>query len=87
MAISTLSPHVDDAPAPIEDPVSFEDVALIFQQTGLREFRGSIRSLVAKLQRWAKEDGLRTERQGRALLVSYTDLAEAHNRRFPAPGR
>jgi hypothetical protein len=61
---------------------------LLFEETDLPEFRGlSVSVLARKLRRWAKEDGLTTERRGRAHLVSYSDLLEAHARRYPAPGR
>lgn len=84
MAISTLAPDVH---APIEDPVSFEEAALLFKETRLPEFDGSVRSLVTKLQRWAKEDQLQTERRGRPAFVSYSDLLESHARRYPDSGR
>jgi hypothetical protein len=84
MAIATLTNTGAD---PIEDPVTFEELALLFQETGLAEFKGlRIKVLVTKLQRWAKDDGLATERRGRALVVSYSDMLEAHARRYPAPG-
>lgn len=83
MAASTLA----DVDAPIEDPVSFGEAALLFRETGLPEFQGRVSSLIAKLQRWAQEDRLRTERRGRPCYVSYSDLLEAHARRHPAPHR
>ncbi|MGV9891664.1 hypothetical protein [Streptomyces sp. NPDC003395] len=85
MAIATLT-HT--GPDPIEDPVTYEEAALLFQETGLPEFKGlRIKVLVTKLQRWAKDDGLTTQRRGRAQVVSYSDLLESHARRYPAPGR
>lgn len=84
MAAPILAP--DDAPAPIEDPVTFTEVALLFKETGLPEFASPLDRLKRKLQRWAKDDGLRTEgRPGCDAYVSYSDLLEAHARRYPAP--
>ncbi|MCX5000935.1 hypothetical protein [Streptomyces longwoodensis] len=82
MAIATLNPDTE----PIADPVSFEEAALLFQETQLPEFNIRVKPLVRKLQRWAKDDGLATDTRGRMLVVSFTDLLEAHARRYPAPG-
>ena len=83
MAIATLNPITE----PIADPVTFEEAALLFQETRLPEFSIRLKPLVTKLQRWAKDDALVTERRGRALVVSFSDLLDAHARRHPAPGR
>jgi hypothetical protein len=85
MAITAIAP--DAGPQPIPDPVTFEEAALDFKQTGLAEFDGRLKPLVNKLYRWAREDGLPLQRRGRAWTVSYTDLLDAHARRYPAPGR
>ncbi|MFF9287581.1 hypothetical protein, partial [Streptomyces griseosporeus] len=84
-AIATLSPAAE---SPLEDAVTFEEAALLFAETELPEFTGlRLKALVRKLQRWATDDGLPTGRRGRALVVSYSDLLQAHARRYPAPGR
>jgi len=90
MATATLSPDADNAPIP--DPFTLKEIALFFQETGRPEFQHvSEKSLVRRLERWAKEDGLRMERRrggpgGGPWVVSYSDMAEAHARRYPAPG-
>jgi hypothetical protein len=83
MAIATLTPETE----PIPDPVTFEEAALLFQETHQPEFELRLGVLVRKLQRWAKDDALGTERRGRALVVSFSDLLDAHARRYPAPER
>ena len=84
MAIASLSP-TDTGADPIEDPVTLEEAALLFQETGLPEFSGRLDPLVRKLLRWARQDHLPLERRGRAFVASYSDLLEAHRRRHPAP--
>ena len=85
MAIATLTPTDHDH---IEDAVSFDEAVLLFQETGLPEFQGSLATIRHKLQRWAREDGLRTEgRRGCPSYVSFSDLLESHAERYPAPGR
>ena len=85
MAATTLA-H-DTAPA-IEDPVSFTEAALMFKETGLPEFAGSLKALAHKLQRWAKADGLSVQtRPGCDHYASYSDLLEAHARRYPGATR
>ncbi|WP_399559533.1 hypothetical protein OIA45_48875 (plasmid) [Streptomyces chartreusis] len=85
MAITAAGPDT----APIQDPVSFEEAALLFMETGLPEFQSNLKTVTQKLTRWAHKDGLTIERRGRdrAHYVSYSDLLEAHNRRHPAPPR
>ena len=86
MAVATLSPDTDPAPKPIQDPVTFEEAAGLFLLTGRPEFtQPSLKNLINKLQRWAKEDGLRMERRGRKDVVSWSDLLVAHASRCPAP--
>lgn len=86
MATAVLAP--DTYPARIQDPVTFEEAGLLFMETGLPEFQGRILKAVArKLQRWARQDGIRVESRGKALVVSYSDLLVAHANRYPAPGR
>lgn len=87
MASATLAPDPAPMPAPIPDPVTFKEAALLLKESRLPEFDGRLDALVQKLQRWAQEDGLQVERRGRAHVVSYSDLLEAHARRYPAPGR
>lgn len=85
MAIATLSPDTEPAQAPIPDPVTFKEAALLFRETGYPEFvQPSVKNLTNKLYRWAKEDGLRLERRGRKDVVSYSDLLVAHASRYPA---
>jgi len=85
MAITAAGPDT----APIQDPIAFKEAALLFMETGLPEFAGSVKAVAQKLERWAHKDGLTLERHGRdrAHYVSYSDLLEAHNRRHPAPPR
>jgi hypothetical protein len=85
MAITAIAP--DAGPQPIPDPVTFEEAALLFKETQQPEFAGSEKRVANKLYRWAREDGLTLERRGRAWTASYTDLLDAHARRYPAPGR
>ena len=84
MAVATLSPDndADSNPGPITDPVTFTEAAALLEECGV-DFHWKT------LERWAKVDRLRTERRGvhRAKVVSYSDLLEAHKRRYPAPGR
>lgn len=84
MAASNLAPQT--APAPIEDPITFTEAALLFKETGKPEFASPVDRLKRKLQRWARADGLRVEgRPGCDASASYTELLEAHERRYPAP--
>lgn len=86
MAAAVLAPDI--IPARIQDPVTFTEGALLFMETGEPEFAGRpVKAVARKLQRWAEQDHLRHERQGRALRVSYSDLVVAHANRYPAPGR
>jgi hypothetical protein len=85
MAITAIAP--DAGPQPIPDPVTFEEAALSFKQTGRTEFAGRLKQVSDKLYRWAREDCLALERRGRAWTVSYSDLLDAHERRYPAPVR
>ena len=85
MAIAPLMPSDHD---PIEDPVSFDEAALMFRETGAPEFQGSLKSVRHKLQRWAREDGLRTEgRRGCTSYVDFSDLLESHAERYPPADR
>lgn len=79
MAAAILTPDVDDAPAPIPDPVTFKEAAALFEEAGVDLHWKT-------LERWAKVDRLALERRGRAFVVSFSDLLEAHARRYPAPG-
>jgi hypothetical protein len=83
VAVAILAPDTE----PIADPVTFEEAALLFQETDLPEFHGSVKVLKRKLQRWAEDEHLITEYRGKAMVVSYSDLLVAHARRYPAPGR
>ncbi|WP_399559402.1 hypothetical protein [Streptomyces chartreusis] len=85
MAITAAGPDT----APIQDPVTFEEAAMLFMETGLDEFQSNLKTVTRKLTRWAHKDGLTIERHGhgRPHEVSYSDLLEAHNRRYPAPPR
>ncbi|WP_330328262.1 hypothetical protein [Streptomyces pseudovenezuelae] len=85
MAITAIAP--DPGPQPIPDPVTFDEAALLFKETELPEFAGSVKRVSTKLYRWAREDHLTLGRRGRPCVVSYSDLLEAHGRRYPAPGR
>lgn len=94
MAVATPTPATgaDNAVAPIPDPFTLEEIALFFKETGLPEFqRVSVKSLVRRIERWAKTDGLAMRRRGGPgggpWEVSYTAMLEAHNRRHPAPGQ
>lgn len=81
MAATILVPD-----SPLQDPVSFTEAALLFKETGLPEFAGPVKALVRKLKRWAKADGLPVEaRPGVDHYASYSDLLEAHARRYPGP--
>ena len=81
MAATTLAP--EPAPA-LEDPVTFTEAALMFKETRQPEFSGPVSALKRKLQRWARADGLHVEaRPGCDGRISYTDLLEAHARRYP----
>lgn len=85
VAIASLTP--ESAPAPIPDPVTFEEAAAMFRQTDRPEMtEPSLKNVANKLYRWAKEDGLRVDRHGRKGVVSYSDLLVAHASRYPAPG-
>ncbi|CQR59215.1 hypothetical protein [Streptomyces leeuwenhoekii] len=86
MAITTLAP-ADYSPAPIADPVTYKEAALLFMETGYPEFQSNLKTVVRKLTRWGTQDGLRTERRGGVDHVSFSDLLEAHARRHPSPGR
>jgi hypothetical protein len=81
MAITAIAPDTD--PQPIPDPVTFDEAALLFKETGLPEFAGSVKRVSTKLYRWAREDHLVLGRRGRPCVVSYSDLLEAHARRHP----
>jgi hypothetical protein len=88
MAIATLTPDTESDPEPIPDPVTFEEAALLFRETGHPEVtQPSVKNLANKFYRWAREDGLPMERRGRKHVVSYSDLLVAHATRHPAPGR
>lgn len=85
MAAATPIPDVGHGP--IQDPVTFDEAALLFIETGLPEFRGvPVSVVVRKLQRWAAQDRLPTERRGRPHVASYSDLLVAHARRHPGSG-
>ncbi len=87
MAIASLSPSVEPVAAPIPDPVTFEEAALIFRETGYPEFiQPSVKNVANKLYRWAREDRVWVERRGRKDVVSYSDLLVAYARRYPSPG-
>ncbi|MFF0009532.1 hypothetical protein ACFYQT_39760 [Streptomyces tibetensis] len=85
MAITTLAPAGEATP--IEDPVSYEEAALLFMETGRPEFQSNLKSVTTKLARWGRKDQLHTEWRGKAQYVSFSDLLEAHARRYPAPGK
>jgi hypothetical protein len=85
MAITTFAPA--DEQAPIEDPVSYEEAALLFMETGLPEFQSNLKTVTNKLARWGKKDRLPVQWRGKAQYVSFSDLLEAHARRHPAPGK
>ncbi|MFJ7023205.1 hypothetical protein ACIQUW_33070 [Streptomyces sp. NPDC101117] len=87
MAIATLTPTDDDPASHADELVTFDEAALLFQQIGRPEFDGRLSVVKRKLQRWADQDGLATVRRGRALMVSFSDLLEAHARRHPGPTR
>lgn len=91
MAAASLTPDTGTAGESIPDPFTLEEIAEFFKETGLPEFQQvSIRSLIVRLDRWAKQDKLpmRRPRGGRGpRVVSYTAMLEAHARRHPAPGR
>lgn len=84
MALTAIAPDTDQ---PIPDPVTFEEAAALFKETGLPEFAGSEKRVATKLYRWAREDHLTFGRRGRPSVVSYSDLLQAHARRHPSPGR
>lgn len=84
MAMATLTPADNDAAEPARDLVTFNEAALLFKQTGEPEFEGlRLTALKRKLQRWAKEDSVRTVRSGQSSMVSFSDLLQAHARRYP----
>lgn len=93
MAAATLSPHTDTGDDPIPDPATLKEIALLFQETGRPEFQNvSMKALTTRLERWARADKLpmRRRRGGPGLgvlVVSYSDMLEAHARRYPAPGK
>ena len=86
MAIATLTPTDDEPAAHGDELVTFDEAVLLFRQTGRPEFDGRLAVVKRKLQRWAEQDGLATIRRGRRLMVSFSDLLEAHARRYPGPG-
>jgi len=73
MAVTCPHPH----PTAIEDPVTYKEAAALFDRTGHP-------APVNTLRRWVEEDGIATERRGRAVCVSWTALIEAHLRRTGA---
>jgi hypothetical protein len=89
MAAATLSPDTDAENDPIRDPVTFKEVALLFMETGLPEFQNvTLRALATRLERWAQADELPMQRRrgGPGIgtwVVSYSDMLEAHARRYP----
>ncbi len=85
LASATLTPTDDEPTA--RDLVTFDEAALLFQETRQPEFDGLRPAAIKrKLQRLAEREGLHTVRRGRALQVSFSDLLEAHARRYPGPG-
>lgn len=89
MASATLSPtpSTGGRPAPIQDPVTFEEAALILKKTNQPEFAFTVKVVARKLRRWAKDDGLTVVAGVYGPVVSHSDLLQAHARRYPAPGR
>lgn len=89
MASATLSPtpSTGAGPAPIKDPVTFEEAALLLKKTCRPEFAFTVKVVTRKLRRWAKDDGLAVQAAPGGPVVSYSDLLQAHARRYPAPGR
>lgn len=79
MAITTLSPETCSSPV-IEDPVSLKEACAEFRDAGIRVSDDTF-------LRWMRQDGLRTERRGRKVVVSYSDLLDAYTRRYPPAGR
>jgi hypothetical protein len=73
MAVTYPHPH----PTAIEDPVTYEEASALFDRTGHPAH-------VNTLRRYVKEDGIATERRGRAVCVSWTALLVAHRRRTAA---
>lgn len=58
----------------IPDPVSYEEASALLARTGHP-------AAPSTLRRWVKEDRLSTVRSGRTVLVSWSELLEAHRRR------
>ena len=86
MATAILAPGISADRIP--DPVTIEECALLFVETGEPEFTGRpLLTVKRKLQRWARQDKLPTEHRGQMMLVSYSDMLVAHAKRYPAPGR
>lgn len=79
MSVATLTP-ADAGPDPIQDAVTFKEAALLLEESGVHLHWKT-------LERWAKNDRLTTERRGRAVVVSYSDLLEAHKLRYPPAPR
>ncbi|GHB15240.1 hypothetical protein GCM10018777_55630 [Streptomyces albogriseolus] len=73
MAATQLSPFTDAIP----DPVTFEEASALFDPTGHP-------ASPTTLRRWVKEDKLTTEKVGRKVYVSWSDLLEAHLKRTAA---
>ena len=70
MAATHLTPFPDAIP----DPVTYEEAAALFSRTGHK-------APPSTLRRWVKEDGHDTERSGRTVYVSWSDLLESHAKR------
>ena len=94
MAAATLTPDTGAAGEPIPDAVTLKELALLFMETRRPEFQNvSMKALTTRLERWARADGLPVQRRrvgpgSGILVVSYSDMVEAHARRYPpAPGK
>lgn len=70
MAAMHLSPFV----GAIADGVTYKEAEALFKRTGHPAPESTLRN-------WVKEDRLATEKVGRTVYVSWSDLLEAHLKR------
>ena len=68
MAVST---YYTPLPTKIEDGVTFEEASALLDRTGHKAPESTLR-------RWVKEAGFETEKVGRKVYVSWSDILEIH---------
>ena len=69
--------HLSPLAGAIADGVTYEEASALLDRTGHP-------ASPTTLRRWAKEDRLTTEKVGRKVYVSWSDLQEAHFKRTAA---